>query len=382
MKRIFVILILIFIAILGFRIYQKSTAYTPPGIGEMQKQSGIPADVLVVQPQNFSKSIDATGTIGSEEEAYISAKIPGRVAAVNADAGMLVNKNQILLRIDDSQLKIQKAQIQNQIVMAQSNLDAVKIQMDDAERDYKRMEELFNENVISKKQLESYQVKFETLKKNYESARKNIQVVKDSLKLIETQIEDCIVRAPFSGIIGTKRVETGEVVGAGMVLMTLYNINNLNAQIKVPENYIPLIKKGQEVGMKTDVSEQKFYGKITKISGAADPKTKMFIAYVSISKNNLPIKPGMFVQANIIISERNNVITVPQQAVFEDKGKKCVYIVEKDTAKKVEIITGEKTDNLIEVKSGLVPGNTVVVFGKENLLSGAKVKIVKTEKMQ
>lgn len=377
MKKISVLVVLALVVIIGFRLYQKFYQKAPPSLSQIQKQKGIPVDVLVVKKREISKEVIATGKIGSDEETYISSKVPGRVISVNVEEGMFIKKDQPLVIIDDSQLKIQKAQIQNQILMAQTSIESIKIQMDDAERDYKRMEELFKENVISKKQLELYQVKFETLKKNYESAQKNLQVVKDNLGLIEIQLNDCIVKAPFDGIIGNKMVDIGEIVGAGQVLMTVYNTKKLNAKLMVPEVYLPQLNKGQSVEIQIDaIGDKKIYGKISKISGAPDPKTRMFDVYCSLPYTIQSVKPGMFVNAKIMVEKKADVFVVPAQAVFEEGGKKYVYIVENDTAKKIEVLSGEITGETIEILSGLLEGQQLVTFGKENITSGDKVQVI------
>ncbi|MCM8759115.1 MAG: efflux RND transporter periplasmic adaptor subunit [Candidatus Omnitrophica bacterium] len=376
MKKIISVLIVLFLGVLGLRLYRVLTSKPQPSLAELQKISGIPVDVFIVDPQPSSKEVIFTGTIGSEEEANISAKIGGRVAAVNADTGMLVKARQILVVIDDSQLKIQRNQIQNQIMMAQANVDSLKIQLDDAARDVKRMEELYKENVISQKQLEGYQLKLETVKKSYDSAQKNLQVVMDNLQLINTQIDDCIVRAPFDGIIGNKRVEVGEIVGPGQILMTLYNIEKLDAQMKVPEVYIPSIKKGLDAKIEVDaLGNETFYGKIIKISGAPEPKTRMFVVHISFFKKDPRLKPGMFARAKIVIDRKSNALIIPSQAIFEQEGKKFVYIVENQQAKKVEITTGQESNGKIEILSGLSAGDHVIISGKENLSPGTKVNV-------
>ncbi|HXK45169.1 MAG TPA: efflux RND transporter periplasmic adaptor subunit, partial [bacterium] len=336
-----------------------------------------------VKSVTFTQSITLTGVIGSDEEANISTKIPGRVTGVHADEGMIVNKDQTLVTIDDLQLKIQKSQVQNQIVVAQTNIDTIKLQLNDAERDLQRMEQLFKENAISQKQLESYQLKLNTLKNNYESAIKNLQVVKDNLKLIETQIDDCTIRAPFSGIMGIKNVDIGEIVAPGQVLMTLFNINKLNVQIKVPENYLPEIKMGQDVIIEIDaVNGRQIIGKVKKISGSPDPKTRMFVVYASLPGSPKDARPGMFVRAKIITRIKQNAIVIPQQAIFQENNKTFVYIVDANKAKKIEVVTGDNTDDTIEIISGLKPGEKVITSNLENLSHGTIIKITERESNQ
>ncbi|MGC8805520.1 MAG: efflux RND transporter periplasmic adaptor subunit, partial [Candidatus Ratteibacteria bacterium] len=364
-------------------LYKKITTKVPPGISEIQKQTGVPVEIADVKSETFTQSITLTGVVGSDEEANISTKIPGRVTGVYADEGMVVNQGQILLTIDDLQLKIQKSQVQNQIVVAQTNVDTIKLQLNDAEKDLKRMEQLFKENAISQKQLENYQLKLDTLKNNYESAIRNLQVVKDNLKLIETQIDDCTIRAPFSGIIGIKNVDIGEIVTSGQVLMTLFNTNKLNVQIKVPENYLPEIKVGQDIIIEIDATNGKqIIGKVKKISGSPDPKTRMFIVYASLPGNHRDARPGMFVHAKIIIRTKQNAIVVPQQAILQENNKTFVYIVDANKAKKIEVVTGDRTDDTIEIISGLKPGEKIITSNLENLSQGTIIKITERESNQ
>ena len=383
MKKIVALVVIIFLVIFGFRLYKKITTKISPGLSEIQKQSGVPVEVSEVRYETFSEYIMLTGVIGSDEEAKISTKIPGRVTGVYADEGMIVAKGQSLITIDDLQLKIQKSQVQNQIVVAQSSIDSIRLQMDNAERDFKRMEQLFSDNAISQKQLENYQLKLDTLKKNYESAVKNLQIVKDNLKLIETQIDDCTIRAPFSGIIGSKNVEIGEIVAPGQVLMTLFNTNRLNAQIDVPENYLPEIRIGQDVIIIVDAMDGKeLNGKIKKISGAPDPKTRMFTVYVSLPAVPTSTKPGMFIHGKIISKIKQNAIVIPQQAVFQENNKSFVYVVDSGKAKKIAVTTGDKTDDSIEIISGLNPGGKVITSNLENLSQGTMIKITNAENNQ
>lgn len=377
MKKIFIAVALIFIIIFGIRLYQEIKKAPPLNISTLQEKSGIPVDVITVEPQNFSEEILVTGTIGSEEEANISTKIPGRVVAVYADAGMYVKANQVLAVIDETQLKIQKAQIQNQILIARTNLETIKIQIDDARRDVNRMEELYKEGAISKKQLEGYQLKLDTLNKNFEAAQKNLKVVEDNLQLINTQIDDCTIKAPFDGIIGNKWVEIGEIVNPGQILMTIYNTGKLNAQMKVPEVYIPQIKKGQSAEIKLDaIGDRNLTGKITKISGSPDPKTRMFTVYVSIPGLPNNVKPGMFATGRITTKTQKNIFLIPGEALIQEGDENFVYIVDNNIAKKVKVVTGQQINGNIEIVSGLSKGDKVVTTGKENLSPESIVKII------
>jgi len=383
MRKTVTVIVIVVVLIFGFRLYKKITTKVPPGLSEIQKQTGVPVEIADVKSETFTQSITLTGIIGSDEEANISTKIPGRVTGVYADEGMTVNKGQTLATIDDLQLKIQKSQVQNQIIVAQTNIDTIKLQLNDAERDLQRMEQLFKENAISQKQLESYQLKLNTLKNNYESAIKNLQVVKDNLKLIETQIDDCTIRAPFSGIIGIKNVDIGEIVTPGQVLMTLFNTNKLNVQIKVPENYLPEIKMGQDVIIEIDAANgRQIIGKVKKISGSPDPKTRMFIVYASLPGSPKDARPGMFVHAKIITRIKQNAIVIPQQAIFQENNKTFVYIVDANKAKKIEVVTGDNTDDTIEIISGLKPGEKVITSNLENLSQGTIIKITERESNQ
>jgi HlyD family secretion protein len=376
-KLLLIILIISLLGYLGFKIIHKFTAKTPPSIAQIQEKEGIPVEVIEIKPDTILKFINVTGVVGSEEEAYLASKAGGRIWKLYKDVGDIVQEGEKLVEIDTSSLEIQKTQAENQVKIAEKNLSQIEAQFEDAKKNLERMQNLFNEGAISKKELEKFELNFQTTKQQYESAIAQLEVAKDNLKIVETNIRDHFIFAPFNGIVGVKEREVGEVVGSGQTILSLYNLEKLNAQVEVAENDIPELKVGQEAIITLDaLPQEELKGKITKIAGAPNSDTRLFDVHIAFDKIPSGVKPGLFLRGKILIDKRKNIITVPTQALLKEGSEYFVFVVEDNRAVKQKVELGDRTEEKVEVVSGVEVGMKVITFGKENVKTGSLVKII------
>ncbi len=297
MKKILIILIILVLGIFAFRIVHKIITKTPLSIAQIQEKEGIPVEVIEIKLGTLLKFLDVTGRIGSEEEAYLSSKAGGRILKFYKDAGDTVKKDEKLVEIDTKSLEIQKTQAENQVKIAENGLNQVKAQFEDAKRDLERMRNLFKDSVISKKELERFELNFQTAKQQYEAALSQLDVAKDNLRIVDTNIRDHSIFAPFDGVVGIRRADVGEVVAPGQLILSLYNLEKLNAQVQVAENDVDSLEIGQDATITVDTSSGKeLKGNITKISGAPDPNTRLFDVHIGLKTIPDNLKPGLFLQ--------------------------------------------------------------------------------------
>lgn len=380
------------LTVVGLRIAHKLAEEPPLSLAQIQQREGIPVEVVEVRPDSITSFLAVTGVVGSEEEAYLSSKMGGRISKIYKDIGDTVKKGEKLVDIDTSQLEIQKTQAENQLRIAERSLNQVRIRLEDARKDLERIQNLFRKKAISKKELERFELKFQTVEQQYETALAQLEVARDNLMIIETNIRDSSVFAPFDGIVGTKKAEAGEIVAPGQVILSLYNLAKLNAQVQVAESDLVHLKVGQEVEVKLDAfPEERFKGKVLKISGAPDPNTRRFDVHIAFEKVPSGIKAGFFLQAEILTGKRENILTIPIQALIKEVSPALkvdrqassaegleyfVFIVKNDRAKKQRVELGERIEEKVEIISGIETGDRVITFGKENVTAGSLVKII------
>jgi len=378
MKRLLLIILIIFaLAFFAFKIVHKFTAKAPPSITQIQEQEGIPVEVIEIMPDTLFKFLNVTGRVGSEEEAYLSSKAGGRILKIYKDAGDTVKKGEKIVEVDTTSLELQRTQAKNQVKIAENTLSQVKVQFEDAKRDLERMRNLFEDDVISPKELENFQLKFQTAKQQHESALSQLEIAEDSLRIVDANIYDHSIFAPFDGIVGIRRADIGEVVGPGQLIISLYNLEKLNAQVQVAENDISSLKIGQDVMITLDASTAKeLTGKVTRISGAPDPNTSLFDVYIAFKTIPANLKPGLFLKGKILIGRKENVMTLPVRVLLKEGSGYFVFVVQDNKAVKKKVELGDRTEDKVEIISGIGVGMKVVSFGKENVKTGSFVKII------
>lgn len=377
MKKIVIIIVIIFLSISVFLIIKNLTAKSPLSIAQIQEKEGIPVEVIEINPDTFSKFLNVTGRVGSEQEAYLSSKTGGRILKFYKDAGDSVKNGEEIVSIDTASLEIQKAQAENQVIIAENDLKQAQIQFGDAKKNFSRMSNLFEEGTISKKELEQFELNFQTAKQHLDSAFAYLKVAKDSLKTVETNIKDHSIFAPFDGIVGIRRADVGEIVNPGQSIISLYNPKKLNAQVKVAEKDIPNLKIGQQATITLDVSAtEELGGEITRISGAPDANTRLFDVYIGFEEMSDKVIPGIFLQGKILIGTQKNVMTLPSSALIKEGVNYFVFVVENNHAVKKQVKLGDRSEDKFEIASGLNFGTQVITFGKENVREGSLVKIM------
>jgi len=377
MRKIIVIILILLLGVIALIIIQKFSAKPPLSIAQIQEKEGIPVEVIEINPDTFSKFLNVTGRVGSEQEAYLSSKTGGRILKFHKDAGDVVREGEKIVEIDTSSLEIQKTQAENQVKIADNNLNQSQARFEDSKRNLERMRNLFKDGTISKRELEQFELEFQTIYQQLESAFAQLEVAKDSLRIIEVNIQDHGIFAPFDGIVGVRRADIGEIVNPGQSIISLYNPQKLNAQVKVAEKDVQSLKIGQRATIKLDIPTiEEFKGRVERISGAPDANTRLFDVYIEFEILSDKLMPGIFLQSKILIGDKKNIITLPGNALIKEGMKYFVFVIENNRAVKKQIKLGDRSEDKFEIISGLDFGMKVVTFGKENVKEGSLVKIV------
>jgi HlyD family secretion protein len=372
---------------------------------------------VTVKVQDISlKTIDDiakfTGRIEAEDDVKVVGKISGRVARFDKEVGDYVEEGEPIITLETSELQAQLGQAQAALAMAQANLNAneggalpqqleqaraAKEQAEanyaNAKADYERMKALFEEDAISKQTFDGITLKYQVAKSQYETAQaqynltqqrlpKNIEALRAQVSqaqaavdLINTNIENSIIKAPVSGIIASKLIQPGELAGAGQPLATVVNIENVKVVVDVSEDVVNKVKEGQEVDVVIGaLDNKKMKGKISIVSPTSS-QTGLFQLKVTIDNPDKELKPGMFAEVEIKTGQKKNAVVLPKDAILIKKHGNIVYTVEKGKAVEKLVKLGISNGKNVEVVKGLKKGDKVVVQGQNLLKDGSKVKV-------
>jgi len=281
-----------------------------------------------------------TGSIEGETSGMISAKIAGRIAEVLVEDGQQVVAGQALVRLESVELS-------NAVGIAQNSLSSIQANYENSTTDYNRYKQLYEQKAISKQQLDSAETKLKVAEMDLASAYASLRNAKE-------QYEYGVVTAPVSGVVANKAAVIGQVVSAGLTLMTVENIHNVYAVVNVEQKDMGILKTGMSAQVSVDAYPgQVFSGVVEIINPVAAASNRMYRAKIKLDNGENRLKPGMFVKTSIGLGAEINSLFVPQKAIFQKQGLYYVYVIQNDKVEKRQVEVGMVKDDSIEIKKGL-----------------------------
>jgi membrane fusion protein, multidrug efflux system len=303
--------------------------------------------------QNLTEQLEYNGNIAAIQQANIFSKVSGNLENIFVDIGNFVNQGQLLAVVDSTQLY----QTYQQAYATYYNNKII----------YERNAELFTQNLIAKQDLD-----------NSEAAMK---IAEASYKNSATQLSYSKITAPFSGYITQKYLDRGALIqNNNSIIFTLMKMDVVKVYVYVLEKDLPLISENNKCTVTVDASPDKqFFGKITRKSNSLDLNTRTMTYEIDIPNQNYILKPGMFATVYFLLSEHNNAITIPKDALLKDASDNFVFVVENGKAKRINVVTGLIQDNLVEITGGLNGSEDIITTGQEFAKDNVPVHIQSKE---
>ncbi len=377
---VFILLLFISLAVFFTRFNIAITAKTvkPVVIESIAKLSKPALTVSVIQPeyQTLIEHFFANGTVGSWQEASVSAEVSGlKLIDINASVGDSVKKGQILAHFDNSTLNAEIIAIKAQVTEAQANSD-------ESRNNANRARELAKQGFYSNQGVSQVLAQEKSALARLESARANLVIQK--LRLDRT-----VLRAPDSGIITARTATIGSVVATGMELFRMNRLGRLEWKAEVTSAELPLIKRDNTVTIEDNNLPPTVIatGKFREIAPNLDPQTKNAIVYVDILPGST-LKVGQFVRGYFSGNSKKSLI-IPSSSIVLRDGFNSVFVLKNtnnntavqnqenlNKVSQVKIETGQREKNSIEVLSGLSATDQIVATGAAFLSDGDTVKVI------
>lgn len=375
--------------------------------------------------RTIKETVSASGRIYPETEVIISSDVSGEIVELYVEEGDSVKMGQTLLRIDPeayqstvergrANLNNAKAQMANskaQIETIKSQKIELETQLKQAQRVHNRNKELFAEGVISQIQFDESLAQVESITASIRSSDANIRGAEESAKAAEfnvmsseaslkemlTNLNRTTIKAPNAGIISSLSIEKGErVVGTaqmtGTEIMRISDLTTMETQVEVTENDILKVTLGDETEIEVDAYiDRKFKGRVTEIANSASnaasgtgnslntDQVTNFIVKIRLDPtsysdllgqgNKYPFRPGMSASVEIVTDVKDNVLTVPIQAVTmrnlakdgdKEDFKEVVFVYEADTARMIPVMTGAQDNEFIYLTEGLSADQDII----------------------
>ncbi len=357
--------------------------------------SAAPAALLPI-----TRKIEGVGTLWPDDQVTVSSQVEGQVDKVLVDVGDTVQTGQIMVAVNQEELRYQVEQRTATMrkTMAQLGLVGEQIEVKDvrelpevkrAEADVfdkeqivRRARDLYAKSLTPKQELDSAESRWISAKANYDVVLQQVKTLeaqlrseKADLALAQKKLRDADIRAPFAGFIQERLVSPGQYLRVQAPTMTIVKPDPLKLRADIPENMASWVQPGQKVEVSGEAFPNKtFTGQIRRITPAVKEQSRSFSIEAVISNTNLALKPGVFVKASVTTAKVDTVVVIPVDSLIYQLGAYKVLGVEDGHLHEREVKLGDQFDGKVEAKEGLRSGESVAMH-PEKLKAGAAVRI-------
>lgn len=307
-----------------------------------------------VTQEVWQPKLVAIGSLAAVQGATIRAELGGRVVEIAFTNGQLVDRGDLLVQIDDS---AEQAQLES----AQASAELARLNVE-------RNRKLREAEAVPQSTLD-------TSEAAYAEATA-------AVKALQATIAKMRITAPFAGRVGLRQVNVGDYVSPGQALVVLQSAGPVYVDFALPQRHLPKVREGLTVNVTTDaVADQTFTGEITAINPQVDPMTRNFALQATLPNEEETLRPGMFVDVEVILPEERTVLAVPATAILNQTYGDSVYVVkpaEEGDGKVVEqrfVRTGARRGDFVELTSGVEAHEEVVTAGVFKLRNGMSVMV-------
>jgi RND family efflux transporter MFP subunit len=371
----------IFFAITALIIFRLSTGAKT----DLNKTRLITVGVVSPLRQDLDVRLAYTADISPNQVVNVFSRVDGYIARLHVDKGDFVRANQLLVEIDHTDY-------QHAVNQAKANLSAAKAkvtQQDAVVRNARltldRMQRLIKEQFVSQQDLDNAQVNFDAAAAAQESLQAQVKQMDVALAQSETNLAYSYIRAPFSGYIAERNLDTGAYVSSATAststmsrgIMSLHDINTIRVLIEVVEREISLVQVGQKAELRAEAyPDNVFEGTVTRIVQALNRATRTMTVEVDLPNKDRRLKGGMFARVEVLVGTHHQALQIPMDAVSRLEDTQYVYVVREGKARRMDVEIGLRSNTHVEITKGLAGDEQVIVSGKDLVHDGTPVHIL------
>ena len=351
-----IITIIIILLIAGMIFYPKlkplfqsgETKGMPGGPGGAGRgQQILLASGYVIVPTQLREQIYSTGSLLPDEEVELSFETSGKVVAIYFQEGTRVKKGELLSKINDKPLQAQLLKLQAQRKLLE-------------EREF-RQRQLLERDAISRE--------------SYDQVSTELQSLQADILLVEARISETELRAPFDGIVGLRMISEGAFASTQTKIVRLVKISPLKVEFSIPERYAGQITTGYPIIFLVDGVQDTFRANVYAIEPKVDVNTRTIVTRAMYPNKNEELKPGRFAKVEALLTQIDNAVSIPTEAIIPEMDGEKVFIYKNGKAEQVKVTTGLRTATHIQIKEGLQFGDTLLTTAMLQLRHLLPVKL-------
>lgn len=359
-----------------------------PGNSEEKKDAAVKAVVLDAQIINQPFLYETTGTVHAKTESTLSSKLLAEIKKINVKEGDLINKGDMLVLLDDSQVKAQLQQAEqareealNAHAAAVSGADSARAAAKLAGDTYKRYLDLYNDKALSKQEFEDIETKNSQAKAGLLQAEAMVQAASNRIKQADAAVlsarsfdKDSVIYAPYNGLVTAKMMEPGDLASPGAPILGVEETQSYYVEFVIPEAHAKRIGMGKKVSIVIPAANDLLLeGTVYTTAQAADSNTRSFMFKASFPLNK-SVRSGVYAKVSVPIGDVN-ILSIPSSALIYQGQLTGIYIVDNQNIARFRVIrTGKVFEKSTEVLSGLNPKDRYISNPTVDIKDGVKVE--------
>jgi len=362
--------------------------------------------------RELPRFFEATGSLAGDQQTDVAPQTSGKVVAIGVDIGSYVRRGQILIKLDDSELKLRVDQAAAQVEQAKAavrqaeekiglrsgqafdpnkvaEVASAKVAFELAEKNLKRAEKLIESGDVSRSFYDDQRARRDQLKEQYEVqvaqarqnyagvdvSRTNVANAQAALALARKNLSYAVIPAPIDGFVSERIADLGEYVSPQQKVATIVRTNPLRIRIDIPEQAISEVKVGQSVSITTSAwPDKNFAGRVARIAPNVSAQSRTLTVEAEIDNSGNALKPGQFATVRILQERADPAVLVPARAVINEAGVSRIYVIKDGHAEQRLVQIGQTDGDLIEIRTGVAPDELVATSNLEQLSDGIAVK--------
>jgi len=334
-------------AVLAILIFFSYGCSDEQGAGGGFSMPPTPVEAATANAQKIVDRFESVGTIEASEVVTVVSEIDAIIVSLPFAEGEAIKRGGLIAKLDGTQLAAEVART-----------EALR---DQSFASFNRIKTIVDLNAGSQQDLDDAAAALKVAEANLELAKANYNKTK--------------ITAPFSGVIGSRKVSVGTFLRVGQPIAELANIDDIRVNFSVPERFIAKLNRGAKVNVSTTAYPgYNVKGEIKAIEPVLDPISRNVRVVAQIPNEGQKFRSGMSANVSAVLSEINNAITVPNEAVFANGNQSFVYVIKPDsTVTRAAVTLGLQMADMVEVVDGLEPDQQIVKAGHQKLYEGAKV---------
>ena len=372
----------------------------------------VPVTTAAAIRRDLPRFFEATGSLAGDQQTDVAPQTSGKVVAVGVDIGSPVRRGQMLVQLDDAELKLRVEQAVAQLEQARasvrqaeekiglrsgqafdpnrvSEVSAAKVSLDLAEKNLRRAEKLIESGDVSRSFYDDQRARRDQLKEQYDVAvaqarqnyaavvvaRTNVANAESQLALARKNLSYAVIPSPIDGFVSERTADLGEYVSPQQKVATVVRTNPLRIRIDIPEQAIPEVRVGQSVSITTSAwPDKNFSGRVARIAPSVSATSRTLTVEAEVENSGGALKPGQFATVRILQERAESAVLIPARAVVTEAGVSRVFVIKDGHAEQRLVQTGQTEGDLIEIRSGVAADELVATSELQQLSDGIAVK--------